>query len=75
MAGGDAALGGSGHRLPAVFLSHASQSVLRRLGLFENESYPVAERLYRQGFYIPSDMALTDQQIEQVAETVGRVLR
>ena len=46
------------------------QPVLKDMGLFKGESYPVAERLYKQGFYIPSGMALTEQQIEKVAETV-----
>ena len=50
------------------------QPVLRRMGLFEGERYPVAERLYRQGLYVPSGMALTDEQIEQVAATVGELL-
>lgn len=50
------------------------QPVLRRMGLFEGESYPVAEKLYRQGFYIPSGMALTADQIESAAKTVKEVL-
>ena len=36
------------------------QPVLRRMGLFEGEKYPVAERLARRGFYIPSGLALTE---------------
>lgn len=51
------------------------QPVLKRLGLFEGESYPVAERLYRKGFYIPSGMALTDNQIVESAEAVRGILR
>ena len=51
------------------------QPVLRRMGLFEGESYPVAERMYRQGFYIPSGMALTDEQMEHVAAVVREVIR
>lgn len=51
------------------------QPVLQRMGLFEGERYPVAERLYREGFYIPSGMALTDAQIEKVAQAVSEVLR
>ena len=51
------------------------QPVLKRMRLFNDEIYPVAERLYRQGFYIPSGMALTDEQIERVAETISEVLR
>jgi perosamine synthetase len=51
------------------------QPVFQRLGLFGGEHYPVAERLARRGFYIPSGMALTDGQIEQVAEAVKELMR
>lgn len=51
------------------------QPVLQRMGLFEGESYPVAERLYRRGFYVPSGMALTEDQMEKVAECVRRILQ
>lgn len=51
------------------------QPVLQRMGLFEGESYPVAERLYHQGFYIPSGMALSDAQIEESALAVKEVLQ
>jgi perosamine synthetase len=50
------------------------QPVLRTLGMFEGEAYPVADRLYRQGFYIPSGMALTDEQMDRVASAVREVL-
>jgi len=50
------------------------QPVLRDRGLFEGETYPVAEKLYQQGFYIPSGMALTDEKIELVAKAVWEVL-
>lgn len=49
------------------------QPVLRRMGLFDGESHPVSERLYRQGFYIPSGMALTDTEIDRVIEATQRV--
>jgi perosamine synthetase len=42
------------------------QPVFQKMGLFLNESYPVAEKIARRGFYIPSGMALDDEQIEQV---------
>ena len=51
------------------------QPVLRKMGLFAGENYPVAERIARRGFYIPSGMALTDQQIEQVAVAVKEILQ
>jgi len=50
------------------------QPVLRNMRLFGGESYPVAERLYQRGFYIPSGMALTEEQINRVIEAVKEVL-
>jgi len=50
------------------------QPVLQNLGLFKGEQYPVAERLYRQGFYIPSGMALTEEQIDEASQVVKDVL-
>ncbi len=51
------------------------QPVLQKLGLFPGESYPVAERIARRGFYIPSGLAITDEQIEAVASAVREILR
>ncbi len=50
------------------------QPVLQRLGLFGGERYPVAERMYRRGFYLPSGLALSESQIEHVAATLRRLL-
>ena len=50
------------------------QPVLIKMGFFRSESYPVAERLSNRGLYIPSGMALTDEQINQVAKKVIEVL-
>jgi len=51
------------------------QPVLKRLNLFAHESYPVAERLYRQGFYIPSGLALTTNDLEVTARAVREILQ
>lgn len=51
------------------------QPVFRKMGLFAGESYPVAERIARRGFYIPSGMALTDEQIERSAVAVMEILQ
>ncbi|XGV96528.1 MAG: DegT/DnrJ/EryC1/StrS family aminotransferase [Leptolyngbya sp. BL-A-14] len=51
------------------------QPVFRKMGLFEGEAYPVAERLSRRGFYVPSGMALTSSQVEQVAAAVKNILQ
>jgi perosamine synthetase len=50
------------------------QPVFRKMGLFDGEHYPVAERIARRGFYIPSGMALTDAQMERVASAVTSLL-
>lgn len=42
------------------------QPVFRGMGLFTDERYPVAERLGRRGFYLPSGVALTDAQMDYV---------
>jgi perosamine synthetase len=49
------------------------QPVLREMGLFEGESYPVAERMYQRGFYVPSGLALTEDQILRVADALKQV--
>ena len=51
------------------------QPVLKNMGLFKGESYPIADKLYKRGFYIPSGMALTDEQIFRVADSVIEVLQ
>jgi perosamine synthetase len=49
------------------------QPVFTKMGLFQNISCPVAERLARRGFYLPSGLALTDEQIERTAEAVHKI--
>lgn len=49
------------------------QPVFRRMGLFAGEHYPVAERLARRGFYVPSGLALTTEQMGRVADAVKEV--
>lgn len=51
------------------------QPVYQKQGLFANETYPNAEYLARKGFYIPSGLALTEEQMEQVVEGVKNVMR
>ena len=51
------------------------QPVFLERGLFRGERYPVAERIARRGFYIPSGLALTDEQMVYVAERVRAILR
>jgi perosamine synthetase len=50
------------------------QPVFNKRGLFLNETYPVAENLAERGFYLPSGLALTNDQIESVVESVHKVI-
>jgi len=56
------------------FLGMHEQPVFQQRGLFRGEHYPVAERLARQGLYLPSGMTLTETQIERVCAAVHQVL-
>jgi perosamine synthetase len=44
------------------------------MGLFDGVSCPVAERLARRGFYIPSGLGLTEEQIKLVASVIREIL-
>jgi perosamine synthetase len=50
------------------------QPVLERLALFDGRSYPVADRLARRGFYIPSSVTLTNEQMAHVAGAIRELL-
>ena len=49
------------------------QPVFHKMGLLQGESHPVSERIARRGFYIPSGMALTEEQMERVVEVVHEI--
>ncbi len=57
------------------FLGMHEQPVFHARGLFQNERHPVADRIARQGLYLPSGLTLTDSQIDQVADAVRLSLR
>lgn len=50
------------------------QPVLRKLGHFAGESHPVSERMARKGFYLPSGIALTEDQIKAAAAALKEIL-
>mgnify|MGYP003292150177 CR=1 FL=1 len=50
------------------------QPVYSNQGLFINERYPNAEYLARKGFYIPSGLALTIEQMDQVICKIKKVM-
>lgn len=50
------------------------QPVYRNQGMFVGETYANAEYLARKGFYIPSGLALTEEQMERVVAVVRKVM-
>ena len=56
------------------FLGMHEQPVFLDRGLFRGEHYPMAERIARQGLYLPSGLALTEAQLEQVCDALRIVL-
>jgi len=58
-----------------LFLGMHEQPVLHERGLFQDERYPVTERLARRGLYVPSGLPLTETQIDQVSEAVRAVFK
>jgi perosamine synthetase len=59
----------------AFFWPMHQQPVFTRMGLFKGEKHPNAERIARRGFYVPSGLAITDEQIQRVAEAIHRVIQ
>ena len=51
------------------------QPVYRGKGMFLGEAYPNAEYLARKGFYIPSGLALTKEQMDKVIDKVIRIMK
>ena len=50
------------------------QPVLRKLGLTDGKARPVAERLARRGFYLPSGLGLSQVEIDTVCDGVHSLL-
>lgn len=50
------------------------QPVFNNLGFFNSNKFPVAEKLARNGFYIPSGLGITITQIDEVAENLIKII-
>jgi perosamine synthetase len=57
------------------FLRMSDQRAFTDLGLFANTETPVARELSECGLYLPSGVGITDEEIDEVATTVRRLLR
>jgi perosamine synthetase len=67
-------LGARGIGTRPFFWPMHEQPVFRRMGLFDGDHHPVAERLARRGFYIPSGMALSEGQMDEVVAAVKELM-
>jgi perosamine synthetase len=57
------------------FLGMHQQPVFHDMGLLKDARFPVCERIAERGLYVPSGLALTEEQIDQVAQQVRLALR
>lgn len=67
-------LGAKGIGTRPFFYPMHTQPVFNKMGLFVDEEYPNAIKLYERGFYIPSGLAITEEQIKQVSKFLHEVL-
>jgi len=51
------------------------QPVFQKMGLYKDESCPIAERIAKQGFYLPSGLGLTEDQIVYVADCLKKIVQ
>ena len=59
---------------PFFWPMHEQPILKGKYGLFNGERYPVAERIARRGFYVPSGLGLTSAQQSEVAKVVREVV-
>ena len=57
------------------FWNMHEQPVFQKMGLFEGEHYPAAEKISRRGFYVPSGLGLSDEQINRVAGELAQIMK
>jgi perosamine synthetase len=50
------------------------QPVFKKMGLFNNEEYPNAEKIARNGLYIPAGLGITDEEIDVVSERIREIV-
>lgn len=51
------------------------QPVFKKMGLFEHEVYPNAERMARQGFYLPSGLGITTEELQRIITTIANAYK
>lgn len=65
--------GGIGTR--PFFRGLHDQPALKKLGLFENQEYPAADKAYLYGFYLPSGLKLEEKDVDHVVNALKTELK
>ena len=50
------------------------QPVLKRMGIFDKNYFPVSEKLYEQGLYLPSGLTLKEEEIKIVSQKLKMII-
>lgn len=67
-------LGSKGIGTRPFFWNMHEQPVFKKMGLYQDEKCPNAEKIARRGFYVPSGLAITESQIQKVCEVLRESL-
>ena len=67
-------LGKEGIGTRPFFWCMHEQPVFRNLGFFEGQSFPIAEKIARNGFYLPSGIGITDDEIYNVIDVLKEIV-
>ena len=51
------------------------QPILKRMGLFSNQNFPVADKIYKYGFYLPSGLKLKEAEIDKVTKKLKFIFK
>ena len=49
------------------------QPIFKKMNIFDNSTYPNAEKLASNGFYLPSGLGLTKEEIKVVIKSINKI--
>ena len=56
------------------FLSMNKQKIFKKMKLFTNKKIPNSEYLSKNGFYVPSGLAISNQEIKYICDILNRII-
>lgn len=54
---------------------HAQPSLQQHIALPESATFPVSDMAYKYGFYLPSSLSLTEEDVDKICDVLEEVLR